>query len=177
VGRGREIRLRMQQSCAERCTECRTRYEAKASARGKQRVCSAECRRQRRGRLSRRRRSQRVQEHRVDERERQRRCRARRGSVSTSSQAPAGTSSKAEVETAEACEPPAGHAPASAAKPAEIAARLLESWDLAMALSRASLQREMAAILRVWMPPAGRSEAVTAGVSRASLGSQAPGMT
>jgi hypothetical protein len=118
-----------------------------------------------------------VQDYRVDERERQRRCRALRRSGSASPQAPARISNQAALETAETRPAAAGHAPASAAKPAEIAAKLLQSWDLALARSRASLEREMAVILRVWVPPAGRSEEVTAEVSRASLGSQSTAIT
>ncbi len=59
----------------------------------------------------------------MDERERQRRRRERRRE--------------------EGC-----HAPPSAPKPAEIKAEVLQSWDRAVALSRATLARRLPAILR-----------------------------
>ena len=51
---------------------------------------------------------------------------------------------------------------------------MLESWDRAMAMSRASLERRMPAILRDLASNSGNGEVVTAGLSRASLGSQVP---
>jgi hypothetical protein len=49
---------------------------------------------------------------------------------------------------------------------------MLESWDRAVAMSRASLERRMLAILRDLATNSGSGEAVTAGLSRAGLGPQ-----
>lgn len=102
-----------------------------------------------------------MQDYRVDERERQRRCRERRRGAE---RAPAGTG------------PPVCHAPPSAPKPADFAEKMLESWDRAVAMSRASLVRGMPAILRDLAAFSGTARAVTAGLSRASLGPDVPDM-
>ena len=86
----------------------------------------------RRRRLARRRRAVRVQDFRVDERARQRLHREHRARS---------TSSGADC-----------HAPASPPKAAQWAEKLLDSWDTAVALSRASLQRRIVAILRTLEP-------------------------
>jgi hypothetical protein len=135
-----------------RCSECRQWFHAAPSALDHQRACGTECRLVRRRRLARRRRSRHVQDFRVDERERQRACRARR---------------RAAVATA----PPAlCHAPASALNPAEWAGNLLASWDNAVALSRASLQRKIAVILRQLPSSAGTKSGSGDALSRAGLG-------
>jgi hypothetical protein len=51
---------------------------------------------------------------------------------------------------------------------------MLESWDRAVAMSRASLERRMPALLRDLATNSGGGEAVTAGLSRAGLGPQVP---
>lgn len=66
-----------------------------------------------------------MQDFRVDERERQRARRERQ-----------------RVET------PSCHAPVSAPKPAEMAEKVLESWDEMIALSRATLRRRLSVISR-----------------------------
>ena len=101
-----------------------------------------------------------MQDYRVDERERQRQCRERRRRATT---APAATG------------PPGCHAPASASNCADLVEKMLESWDRAVAMSRASLERRMPMILRDLASFSGTSEAVTAGLSRASLDPQVPG--
>lgn len=58
-----------------RCSECRRTFVPARSARNHQLVCGPDCRAKRRRRLARRRRSEEVQDYRVDERERQRKCR------------------------------------------------------------------------------------------------------
>jgi len=68
---------------------------------------------------------------------------------------------------------PVCHAPASAAKSATVKEKVLESWDRLVALSRASLERQMRVILRDLDDVSGRTEAVTAAMSRASLGPEA----
>jgi len=128
------------------------------SAAETQKTCSRECRRRRRRRLARQRRAQCVQDYRVDERERQRRSRARR---------------RAEAAKSPPTGPPC-HAPASDAKSAELAEKVLESWDRAVTLSRASLERRMPAILREFGVFSGQARAVTSALSRAGLGPQAP---
>jgi hypothetical protein len=61
-----------------RCTECRRRFEAAASARATQRVCGAACRALRDRKLARARRRRELEDARADERERQRTSRSRR---------------------------------------------------------------------------------------------------
>ena len=84
-----------------------------------------------------------MQDARVEERERQQRCRARRraGSGGASAASVDGTADGGRDEGI--C-----HAQASGPIPLELRAKVLESWDRAMALSRASLQRQMAVIPR-----------------------------
>ncbi len=62
------------------------------------------------------------------------------------------------------------HALPSVANPAELAAKLLESWDIAAALSRASLRRRIATILRGSVPVSGTSGVSASTLSRATLG-------
>ena len=63
---------------------------------------------------------------------------------------------------------------ASAAKPAELADKVLECWDRAFAMSRASLERRMPAILRDLAGFSGQRKASTPELSRAGLGPQLP---
>jgi hypothetical protein len=92
-----------------------------------------------------------VQDFRVDERARQETCRERHRQAGTAAaRAPC-------------------HAVASAPNPRECEAKLLESWDGAMALSRATLQRQLAVILRPWQAPAETRAPPASPLSRASL--------
>lgn len=122
----------------KRCSECRGWFVPEPSAVKTQRVCGeAECRRARKRKQARARRRARLQDHRADERARQRECRERR--------------------RAKDC-----HAPASDGKAALVAAGMLEAWDemaggLA-AMSRASLQRRIPRLLRLWATEAGTKE-------------------
>jgi hypothetical protein len=52
----------------------------------------------------------------------------------------------------------------------EILEKLLESWDRATALSRASLQRRIVVILRGFAPSGGTTTGVDGSLSRAGLG-------
>jgi hypothetical protein len=113
----------------KRCTECRGWYHAAPSALETQRVCGeAACKRARKRKQARARRSARLQDYRADERARQKECRERR---------------------AKGC-----HAPASDGKAALVAAGMLETWDEMVgglaALSRASLQRRIPRLARLW---------------------------
>jgi hypothetical protein len=110
-------------------------------------VCGPECRASRRRKLARGRRSRREQDARVDERRRQRESRERRGKG--------------------AC-----HAPASEPKSAKLRAELLDFWDRAAALSRATLERRLPGICRAMLRSDGTAEAGAGVLSRASLGSQ-----
>ena len=114
----------------KRCTECRCWYHPASSAVETQRVCGeAACKRARKRKQARARRSARIQDHRADERERQRGCRA--------------------GQRAREC-----HAPASVGKAALLKAGMLETWDEMVgclsALSRASLQRRIPRLVRLW---------------------------
>jgi hypothetical protein len=94
----------------------------------------------------------RVQDYRIEERERQRRCRERRR--------PAGGGGRPVAKC---------HAPASDGKLADLLVKMLESWDQAVAVSRASLGRRIPTILRGSALFSGQAEAVTGELSRASL--------
>lgn len=122
----------------KRCTECRGWYEPAASALETQRVCGeAACKRARKRKQARARRSARLQDYRADERSRQRECRDRR--------------------RAKGC-----HAPASVGKAALLKAGMLETWDEMVgglaALSRASLQRRIPRLARLWATEVGTKE-------------------
>ena len=155
------IPLRMQQRCSKRCTECRARFVPARSAEKTQKVCSLKCRQRRRRRLARKRRAQRIQDYRVDERVRQQRHRERRRSTEAASTATG---------------PPPCHAPASACNSADFAAKVLESWDRAVAMSRASLERRMPGILRDLVAFSGRAKTAPSELSRASLAPEVPEM-
>lgn len=88
----------------------------------------------------------------MDERERQRACRERRREAGTGAGAAA------------TC-----HAPPSASKAADLLEKLLESWDKAAALSRATLTRKLPAVLQGLVPVAGTQRAGEGAPSRASL--------
>jgi hypothetical protein len=116
-------------------------------------VCGAEgCRLSRRSKLARARRARQVQDARVDERARQQACRKRRREEGR-------------------------HAPASAPEPARIKADLLESWDRAAALSRASLRRRLPVILRAIVRSDGTAQAPIGPPSRATPPPQMAGST
>ena len=143
-------------STRKRCTECREWFHAPAAAATSQRVCGAECRKKRRRRLARARRAERLQEYRVDERERQRECRQRR--------------QESEKRAADVTPDARCHAPPSRRNPADLMVKVLESWDMAQAVSRATLRREIAAILRGRDFDSGTEEAAVTALSRATLG-------
>jgi hypothetical protein len=62
------------------------------------------------------------------------------------------------------------HVPASPPKSAEWAEKVLDSWDSVVAMSRASLQRRLAAIARSSIAPAETAPAAAAAMSRATFG-------
>lgn len=62
------------------------------------------------------------------------------------------------------------HAPASPPKSVEWAEKVLDSWDSVVAMSRASLQRRLAAIARSSIAPAETARAAAAVMSRATFG-------
>jgi hypothetical protein len=129
TGRDASGAMKHSKAARRRCTECRKWFHAAASARQTQKVCSGRCRRVRDQALARARRAQDLDRHREDERERQSKCRrARREKLGRG--------------------PPrvrvtARHTPPSCAKFPELHDKVLESWDKAVALSRASLGREL----------------------------------
>ena len=90
---------------------------------------AAACKRARRRKRARARRRASLQDHRADERERQRECRERK--------------------RAQGC-----HAPPSSRKAALLKAAMLETWDETVSglavLSRASLQRRLPRLARLW---------------------------
>ena len=62
------------------------------------------------------------------------------------------------------------HAPASASNVAECGDKFLAAWDTIVALSRATLKREIRVLVRTSPPFAGTSAATGTALSRASLG-------
>lgn len=117
-----------------RCTECRCWYAVAASALQTQKVCGSACRLRLRNRTARIRRGHNVQESRVDERTRQRFSRALRRDASTKKEAESGP-----------C-----HAPPSKRIPLKLRDEILKSWDQMAAVSRASLQAKIEAIVGVF---------------------------
>jgi hypothetical protein len=155
-----------------RCTECRQWFDAALSARGTQKVCSAECRIKRRRKLARRRRWAHVQEARVDERERKRDWRAKRRLAKDRAPGPSATPVTKPC-TEPARDPPAepvGHAPPSLANDREILGKVLECWDRESARSRATLARRITAILRRSSLEGGTARDAPGARSRAGLG-------
>lgn len=143
--------MRKGDGCRKRCTECRGWFERAASAAKTQRVCGAQCRASRRRKLARVRRSKHVQDARVDEQWRQRESRRRRG--------------KGEC-----------HAPPSEPKSAKLKVEVLDLWDEAAAMSRATLKRRWPGIYRAMLRSDGTAEAGADVLSRATLGSQVAGI-
>ena len=140
----------MKQGSLRRCTQCRKRFVPAPSALTTQTVCgAAECQRTRRNGLARRRRQRDVLEYRDDERQRQQKCRALRCGEPRSSVAEQPASATEGV----AVTPPTGrdvtacHVPASAQTTRQFTLKMLSEWDRAAAASRATLEREMTAIL------------------------------
>ena len=127
-----------------RCTECRKPFEIAASAIATQRVCGATCRSARDLKLARKRRLRELVEVREEERDRQRASRARRS-------------------LGAGC-----HAPPSAAKPLLSRGEVGEIVDQALALSRATLVRDLRGVLRRCTRDSGEPERL----SRVSLGRQ-----
>jgi hypothetical protein len=117
-----------------RCRQCRKRFTPSASALGKQRVCSKKCREERDLALARERRSKDLKRYREDEWERQRKCREARRAAARSA-APAGP---AVVKC---------HAPPSVANQRKLRRKVLRSWDIVAALSRATLAQKLGEIL------------------------------
>lgn len=103
----------------KRCSECRKTFTASPKAASSQRICGPECRLARNNKLQRARRRRDVEAHRADERQRQHDSRAqRRGDVTC-------------------------HAQPSAAKPSDSLKEIELLVDRALALSRATLVREL----------------------------------
>ena len=109
----------MSRAAIKRCTECRRWFEPAPSARDHQRVCGEErCRDARRRKLARQRRAEALREHRADERDRQRRCRAKRAQGGC-------------------------HAPPSDGNSPDLLTEIGQIVDGALALSRATLRRQL----------------------------------
>ena len=153
----------------KRCSECDARFIPIACIGARQRVCSRQCRLQRRAKGARRRRAAEIQDHRVDERERQAVSRARRKTALA-------IRSDAEHEPEPMTTAPpslAGHEPSSPAitpkqldKVDEIVDRILGRITH---LSRAELRREVAMILRASAPFSGSEPRPPRPRSRAEL--------
>jgi hypothetical protein len=113
-----------------RCATCRQWFHPDARAGERQRVCSAECRRERSRAQGRRRRWKDLEGYRAAERVRQREHRA---AVASGGERPrAGSVSRARME----------------AQGPETMEKILVAWDTASRLSRAGLQHALREILR-----------------------------
>lgn len=148
---------------SRRCSECRARFEPAVTAKEKQRVCGAECRRRRRARLARRRRRAELEGSRAEERERQRQHRQGRRVL----QAPPLQACRGSPEpecasgNREAC-----HEPASVHKHVNLQEEMLKIVDRSLRVSRASFERERARM---------RRELSRVSASRALGSGQSPG--
>jgi hypothetical protein len=136
----------MAASC--RCAECRRTFTAEPSARDTQRVCGKACRKARDWKLARARRRRDLDDARADERERQR------------------TSRKARADAG--C-----HAPPSTRKCPLSDKEVRHFVDRALERSRATLVRDLRAILLGFVPISGDGSTVGADKSRATLGAEA----
>jgi len=127
----------MSSDCAgrRRCTTCREWFRPDVRAGERQRVCSPECRRERRRRQAKRRRSEDLEGYRAAERVRQQEHRGEGGGAKPSAVADGGrrwgAASRAGRE----------------AQGSETLEKILVAWDRASRLSRARLQQALGQIL------------------------------
>lgn len=129
-----------------RCAVCRRRFEPTPSGRGVQVLCgAAACRRVRDNALARRRRTRNLDDAREDEVLRQRKSRLARKEAAARA-APADTTDPNRPPPHRPPEGPPCHAPTSDAETLQSMMLSLDSWARREALSRASLQREIAGI-------------------------------
>ena len=133
---------------SRRCTECRKTFKPARSAQGTQRVCGDVCRAVRARRLARARRCKAVDDARVDERMRQRASRESRAARDCH----AGPSTRTCLLS-----------------PREVRAIVDRTLDR----SRATLERDLSSVLRLWARNAGSEGAGGGGVSRGGLELQA----
>jgi hypothetical protein len=149
-----------------KCSECRKWFRPGATAAGHQKTCCEKCRRERRLRLSRKRRLADLEAYREEEKHRQRRHRAGVTPKAKGDAAPSGGHAPASecchapasecchAPASECCHAPAsepghapasepGHAPASTRKHRESQTVLAEIVDKVLAVSRATLEREL----------------------------------
>jgi hypothetical protein len=112
----------------QRCTECRKWFTPSVRALETQRVCSCKaCREARDRRLARERRGRDLDQYRDEERERQRKCR------------------RARREAAGGAGPSVAkcHAPPSAPNVSKLQRKILQNWDKAAELSRATFAQKL----------------------------------
>ena len=121
-------------STRKRCSECRKTFTPSPRARSRQRVCGAECRARRDRTLARQRRRAELHAYRADERERQKTHRA------------------SPLEAA--C-----NAPASASNPLKLQKKIGRIVARTLALSRASLMRDLPRIYGEFEPKSGNDVA------------------
>ncbi len=133
-----------------RCSECRVRIVAAATAKAKAtlRVCDPECRKRRRARLARRRRRADAEGFRADERKRQRARRQRlRAEMGPMGQPCRGSPAPEEVHYSGSGQATC-HELASTRKYRDLQTEVLEIVDRSLRVSRATFQREQARIAR-----------------------------
>ena len=113
----------------------------------KQRVCGAECRAKRDGKLQRARRRRDIDDHRADERERQRASRARRRGATC-------------------------HAPPAEPKPSKVKDKLGQNVVRPPAMSRASLERQLADLMPLLSKIVANLAPVTRDLAPLTIGNQ-----
>jgi hypothetical protein len=119
-----------------RCSVCRKTVEASPRAKGRQKVCCAECREERDRRLARKRRRAAVARFRAEEVERKRAQRERRRAALTAEQ------ESAAWQEREKC-----HAPGSADNQPKILIKIAKIVDEDLKMSRARLRKEIAQVI------------------------------
>ena len=167
--RRQALRMLHRTGARQRCTECRCWFRPAPCARQTQHVCGeAACRRSRRAKLARRRRRRNEPGYRVDERERQdkRRAVVREAKAATAATAPT-------VEPGQSSR----HSPPSVRDHREVSREMLEAWDVAIAASRATLERSLTAILGRNARSGGTDGTSTAAASRATPDADGAGNT
>lgn len=159
-----------------RCAVCRRRFLPAPAHCAAQVLCGElACRRARDNALARRRRARDVVEAREDEALRQRKCRqARRDAALDRAARAAPTSERAAEGPSGDAAAPRCHAPPSDANLLESLTKSVQSWALRDALSRATLQREIATIQADLARHSGQSGYDGAALSRATLPAREP---
>ena len=158
-----------------RCAVCRRRFLPAPAHCAAQVLCGElACRRARDNALARRRRARDVADAREDEALRQRKCRQARKDAADRAARAAPTAERAAEGPSRDAVAPRCHAPPSDANVLESLTKSVQSWVRRDALSRATLQREIATIQDHLARSTGQSGYDGAAPSRATLPAREP---